>query len=163
MSESLYTEDTFEEENAEPISASHMGNNVVKNVTTSRNGSNSAAAEDVADNVTAFHMASNSFYELSSAFSPLFYTRAASVRYESLIHRNFVAEHKRKIDVFTRFNLTKFFEEKSLLKSVDYTSPFYRDIVIEFYANLEKEIWDKNQTSLGKFFLGLVFWTSSLS
>lgn len=111
-------------ESAVPALRTRAHRNIATNVATS---GNDAATKHSAENAP-----SDSSYDLGSAFSPIFHTQDESVRFTSLTHKNFVDERKRKVDIFTKYKLTRFLEEKHLLRTVDYPYPYYRDMVLEF-------------------------------
>lgn len=103
--ESVHPDDNFDEESSSPAPAANVRANVPRNITASASASNTTAAENVAKNFSV----SDSSYEISVAFSPLFYIKDASVQFKSLLNRNFVEEQKREIDVFTLHKLNQFF------------------------------------------------------
>lgn len=90
------------EENSTPAPIA----NVSRRVTSSARTPNPASA---ADPIAEEPSSVDSSYELSTAYSPLFYTRQASFRFKALINRSFVDERKRKIDLFNLNRLTKLF------------------------------------------------------
>lgn len=105
----------------------------------------SDAEEDVAPDVTTprtvprIHTAPP--LDVSQAFSHSFYTQVASERHQQWLLRNFISDRRISLVSFDKFGVTKFLKDKNLFETVSTTLPSIQSMVLEFYANLEKNMY----------------------